>query len=74
MLSKSKRRFTRKLQKEIQTHAATTKERSSSDVGKKKHEEERARAWARQRENIGRAAAASEWTVAMVYGPRAKSL
>jgi hypothetical protein len=68
-------RFTHKLHKEIQTHAATTKERSSSDVGKKKHEEERARTRARQRENIiGRAAAASEWTVAMVYGPRAKSL
>jgi hypothetical protein len=32
------------------------------------------RARARQRENIGRAAAASEWTVAMVYGPRAKTL
>jgi hypothetical protein len=32
----------------------------------------RARTRARQRENIGRAAAASEWTVAMDYGPRAK--
>jgi hypothetical protein len=64
-----------KLTQQPRNAAATTKERSSSDVGKKKHEESETRALARQRENImGRAAAASEWTVAMDYGPRAKSL
>lgn len=67
MLWKSKRKFTRKLQKRKSKLTQQQQQRR-----RKKPRGERARARARQRENIGRAAAASEWTVAMDNGPRAK--
>lgn len=74
MLWKSKRKFTRKLQKEIQTHAATKERSSSSDVGKNHEENERERGRDSEKTSDARLLHLNgPWPWTMAHGPRAPS-